>query len=160
MSPQGTWEFCPWESSLLALLAETTICALWLLNALIHPEIFCRKENCFLERSLSDARSWLSETSGSGNSCGRGSAKWVTIKGWRICFKVLSCGFDSWKVSFVCDDQDINAKIGFRAQLHYIWEYFPQQELFAWDFGDTVVSESLSIFWSCHLKKFPCHLKK
>lgn len=32
--------------------------------------------------------------------------------------------------------------------LNYNWEYFPQQGLFAWGFGDTVVSEGLSIFWS------------
>lgn len=109
---------------------------------------FCRKENCFLERILSEARSWLSESSGSGKGSGRGSVKWVRIKGQRISFEVLSCGFDSWKVSLICDAQDINAKIGFRAQFNYIWEYFPQQGLFAWGFGDTVVSEGWSIFWS------------
>lgn len=35
-------------------------------ESLLRPEILCRKENCFLERSLSEARSWLFEMRGSG----------------------------------------------------------------------------------------------
>lgn len=88
-----------------------------------------------------------------GRGYGRGcTAKWVIIKGWKNCFRILSCGFASCKVSVFCDSQDINATVGFRAQLHYIWEWIICRGFcgycFKWGFEHLLISTSF----------FPCQI--